>query len=197
MHSFPLLQPASVRKNLHFGFGLSSSVDLSLVFGLFLSASKYLIFTSPFGIAAVALFSERATCSISAKRCVANWLTVVSVGLVSTPREFRARLTLNCSSLLDSRTRRVNLFRPFNNSAGSGVTAPISWDRSFQRSHRRIAAGASPTVVTSVGSSKLLSNVCFSKTPPGQYVNSSCVKIPKTLSRRAETNSSLTTSGTD
>ena len=101
----------------------------------------------------------------------------------------------NCSSLCPSSSFFVILFNPFSKIVGSGDTAPISCVRFLHLIHLRNAAGASAMLCISLGSSRLRRRVCFSCTPPGQYVSRRCVSIPNTDNRLAETSSSLTPSG--
>jgi len=90
------------------------------------------------------------------------------VGTVSIPRACRAKDTLNCSSRFDSSTRFVIRTRPLTSKVGPGVVAPISVARCLQRNHFRSAAGDSPRVEISGGSSRLFKRFCFSEIPPGQ-----------------------------
>ena len=105
----PLLISHIMAKSTFFSFPTSSISEVKLAFGLLLLVTLQPVFTFAFPFVHLhglelhialrphgsSFFSAKETCSTSAKRCVANWLTVMSVGLVSTPREFRAKLTRN------------------------------------------------------------------------------------------------------
>ena len=166
-HSLPFLHPSSEMKNLQ--GALSPFPDLPSPF----PSSIFLIFTSGCAVFCVSLLvlfllpSRCAICSISAKRCVANFPTVSLVGVESTCKVDRAKLTRKFSSLFASRGFFTILPRPLRSRNGSGSLTCSSMALLRHLIHFRSALTASATVAASAGISNDRRITSFSASPPG------------------------------